>query len=85
MEATESPKVDNELITESQFAEKMKVDYPMDEEKLIDFLNCSRLKNSKVMLCPRCSFVFDKEVTKGLQNFVLKSKKKGKWYDDHRP
>jgi len=46
--------------------EKLKTAYPTAEEKLIDFLNRCKLKNSEVMLCPKCSDVFDKEVTKGL-------------------
>ena len=52
---------------------------------MIDFLNRCRLKNSEVMLCRRCSFVFHKEATKSLENFVHKSKKRGKWYADHMP
>ena len=38
--------------------------YPMVEAEMINFLNCCKLKNSEVMLCPRCSFVFNKEATK---------------------
>jgi len=37
------------------------------------------------MLCPRCSDVFDKEATKGLEGSIPKHKKRGKWYGDHRP
>jgi len=37
------------------------------------------------MFCPRCSVVFDKETTKGLEGFTPKPKKRGKWYGDHRP
>jgi hypothetical protein len=66
VEANEGPKADNEVITESQFAKKIKVAYPMIEEELIDFLNRCRLKNYEVMLCPKCNFVFAKEATKGL-------------------
>lgn len=66
VETIEGPKADNEVITESKFAEKMKVAYPMAEEELIDFLNHCRLKNYGVMLCPWCCSVFDKETTKGL-------------------
>lgn len=42
-------------------------------------------KNSEVMVCPRCSVVFDKESTKGLEDSIPKPKKRGKWYGDHRP
>ena len=66
-----------------QFDEKAKTTYPTTEEKLIDFLNCCRLKNFEVMLCPRCSSVFDKEATKSLENVVPESKKRGKWSADH--
>ena len=37
------------------------------------------------MLCPRCSAVFDKKATKRLEGSIPKPKKRGKWYDDHRP
>jgi len=37
------------------------------------------------MLCPRCSVVFDKEATKGLENSIPKPKKRGKWSGDCRP
>jgi hypothetical protein len=37
------------------------------------------------MLCPICSSVFDKEATKSLDNVIPESKKRGKWYVDHRP
>jgi len=45
------------------------VAYPKAEEQLIDFLNRCKLNNSEVMFCPRCSLVFDKEATKGIDNF----------------
>jgi hypothetical protein len=59
-----------------QFDEKEKAAYPMAEEELIDFLNRCRLNNSEVMVCPRCCSVFDKEVTKSLENVVPESKKR---------
>lgn len=43
---------------------KMKVVFPKAEEELVDFLNYGKLNNSKFMLCPRCSAVFDKKVAK---------------------
>lgn len=57
----------------------------MAEEELVDFLNRCRLKNSEIILCPKYSFVFDKEATKSFEGFISKSKKRGKWYADHRP
>jgi len=85
VEVSGGPKSADEVILESHFDEKVKVAYHMDEEELIDFLNRCRFRNSKVMLCPRCSSVFDKEATKSLEGFIPKSKKSGKWYADHRP
>jgi len=85
VEATKGPKIATEIISESQFSKKMNGAYPMDEEELIDFLNRCRLNNSKVMLCLKCSVVFDKEATKGLENYKHRTRKGGKWYADHKP
>jgi len=85
VEATEGPKVTHEVILESQFVEKMKVAYPLAEEELIDFINRCKLKFFEVMLCPICSYVFNKEATKGIKGFIPKSKKRGKWFANHRP
>lgn len=51
----------NKMVTECQYAEKMKVAYPTSEEYLIDFLKRCKISNSQTMICPRCSAVFDKE------------------------
>jgi len=59
----------NEIVTEDQYAEKMKVAYPKDEEDLIDFLNICKISNFATMLCPRCSVVFDKEAAKNIEGF----------------
>lgn len=40
---------------------------PKDEDDLVDFLNRCKLKDSEVMLCLRCSNVFDKETAKKLE------------------
>jgi len=74
-----------ETSPEPQFDEKLKTTYPTAEEELIDFLNRGKLKNSKVVLCPRCSTVFDKEATKGLKSSIPKPKKMNTWSGDHRP
>jgi hypothetical protein len=55
VEVSGSPKDVDKITSELQFDEKAKASYPMAEEELIDFLNRFRLKNSEVMLCPRCS------------------------------
>jgi len=67
-----------ETTREPQFNVKLKTTYPTAEEELIDFLNRCRLKNSEVMLCPRCSVVFQKEATKGLESSFPKPRKRGK-------
>lgn len=41
--------------------------YPKAEEELVEFLNCFRSKDSEVILCPKCSSVFDKEVAKEME------------------
>jgi len=74
-----------EIAPEPRFDEKLKTAYPTAEEELIDILNRCKLKNSEVMLCPRCSDVFEKEATKGLEGYIPKPKKMGKWSGDHRP
>jgi len=74
-----------ETTPEPQFDEKLKAAYPTTEEELIDFLNRCRLKNFEVMFCPRCSVLFDKEATKGLESSIPKPKKRGKLSGDHRP
>lgn len=37
------------------------------------------------MFCPRCSAVFFKEATKGVESSIPNPKKRGKWYSNHRP
>ena len=76
VEVSGGPKSVDEVISESQFDEKVNVSYHMAEEELIDFLNRCKLKNFEVMLCLRCSSVFDKEATKSLEGFIPKSKKR---------
>lgn len=46
----------------------MQTVYPQAEEGLIDFLECCKLYDSKIMLCPRCSVVFYEEAVKKLEN-----------------
>jgi hypothetical protein len=67
--ATEDHQSENSMVTEDQFAEKMKVAYPKVEEDLIDFLNRCKISNAHDMLYPRCSAVFDKEAAKSVEGF----------------
>jgi hypothetical protein len=57
-------------IPEEEYVEKVKMVYPRAEEELIDFLQRCKISNTEVMLCPRCSAVFDKKATDGLNKFV---------------
>jgi len=78
--ATDGPKVDVEMvieghrcddtvITEDQYEEKIQVVFPKAKEDLIDFLNKCKISGSLVMLCPRCSVVFDKKAAKNVEGF----------------
>jgi hypothetical protein len=66
-------------MTEREYEEKVKSVYPQAEEELIDFLNRCKLSNTKVMLCPRCSAVCDKEATAGLRNVTPYVDNRTKW------
>ncbi|PNX54353.1 hypothetical protein L195_g047971, partial [Trifolium pratense] len=68
-----------EAILEEEYEKRVREVYPNAEEELVDFLNRCKLKNSEVMLCPRCSAVCDKEVTAGLQSVVPYAESKRKW------
>jgi len=67
---TEDHQSDNAMVTEDQFEEKMRVAYPRAEEDLINFLNRCKISNTNVMLCPRCSAVFDKEAAKFVEGQI---------------
>lgn len=60
VESTKITNVEME-VSDSSDAEKVKADYPTAEDELVDFLNHWKLKGSKVILFPRCNFVFDKK------------------------
>ena len=47
---------------------QMKSVYPKDEEGLVEFLHCCKIKESEVMLCPRRNAVFDKKTAKEVEN-----------------
>ncbi|PNX89623.1 hypothetical protein L195_g045745, partial [Trifolium pratense] len=68
-----------QVVSEEEYAEKIKGVYPQAEEELVDFLNKCKLSNKEVMLCPRCSIVCDKEAIAGLTNYVPYVKNKGNW------
>ncbi|MCI41235.1 hypothetical protein A2U01_0062468, partial [Trifolium medium] len=66
-------------ISVKKYAEKVKADYPREEEDLINFLNRCKLHNKEIMLCPRCSAVCDKEADVGLQNYMPHVSNNNKW------
>lgn len=68
VETTMGSNMKVEEVCMVDYTEKIKVVYPTAKEELIDFLNQCKIKCSEVMLCHRCSAVFDKEATKGLKN-----------------
>jgi len=78
---TEGHKCANTVITEDQYEEKIQGVFPKAEEDLIDFLNICKISGSSVMICPRCSAVFDKKAAKNVEGFRPRSKRKGKLAD----
>lgn len=79
---TEDYPFENAMVTEDQFAEKGKVAYPKAEEDLVDFLNRCKISNTNAILCPRCSAIFVKEVSKFVEGFQPQTKRKGGWVDN---
>ncbi|KEH15116.1 hypothetical protein MTR_2170s0010 [Medicago truncatula] len=74
---TEDHQSENAMVTEDQFAEKVKVAYPKAEENLIDFLIRCKISNTNAKLCPRCIAIFDKKATKSVKGFQPQTKRKG--------
>ena len=73
-------------VTKWEYDQKMEEVFPKAGEDLVDFLNRCKLEDTEVMLCPRCSAVFDKKAAKGLQELkVQKPKPKSKPEFDKRP
>ena len=44
-----------------------KTAFPKEDENLEDFLHRCQKKKSEVMLCPRCSSIFDKKAAEHIQ------------------
>ena len=44
-----------------------KIAFPKEDENLADFLHRCQKKKSEVMLCPRCSSIFDKKAAEHIQ------------------
>lgn len=66
----EGLKTNVEEVSMLDYTEKMKVVYPKDKEKLIDFLNMCNIKGSEVMLWPYWSAVFVKELVEDLKKSI---------------
>lgn len=77
IEAIESPDVEM-AVSESNYDEKVEEVYPTTEEEVVNFLNRFKLKGSKLILCPRCNTVFDKEATEGLKGNKPQLSRRGK-------
>lgn len=58
------------------YPKKVKVVYPNAEEELINFLIQCKIKRFEVMLCLKCSAVFDKEATNDLEGIMHRPSKK---------
>lgn len=56
--------IDGTKESKPSYEEQTNVVFPKNEEKLIDFLNRCKLKESKVMMCPCCNAFVDNEVAK---------------------
>src|ERR1044072_5481671 len=73
-------------VTKWEYDQKMEEVFPNAGEDLVDFLNMCKLEDIEVMMCPRCSAVFDKKAAKGLQELkVQEPKPKSKPWVDKRP
>lgn len=67
---------DDTKESKPSYKEKMKVVFSKAEEELIDFLNRCKLNDSKIMLCPCCNTILDKEVAKELEKITPISQRK---------
>lgn len=69
--------VDEECLKQEEYN---KLAYPKQEEGLVEFLHRFQRKRSEVILCPRCSSVFDRKAAKNLEGVRL-AKKVRNWRD----
>ena len=71
-------------VTEWDYDQKVEEVYPKSGEDLVDFLHRCKIEDSEVMLCPRCSAVFDMKAAKSLEEVKVQVPKK-KPLVDERP
>lgn len=65
-----------------QNEEQFKVAYPKNEESLVEFLHRCQRKRFEVMMCPKCSFVFDRKAEENIERVRIASKRRN-WKDTH--
>ncbi|KAI5409796.1 hypothetical protein KIW84_055304 [Lathyrus oleraceus] len=58
--------------------EHQRMAYPKEEEDLVEFIKRCQKMGTEVMLCPRCSAIFDRKAAINLEA-VDKARKKGNW------
>ena len=67
--------------------EHQRLAYPKEDENLVEFIERCQKKRTEVMLCPRCSAIFDRKAATNLEA-VDKAKRKENWgtvrYDPRR-
>ena len=66
------PKASEDAIRQEEIN---KIAFPKENENLADFLQRCQNKKSEVMLCPRCSSIFDKKVVEHIQSMRAEKKK----------
>ena len=48
---------------------------------MVDLLHRCKIEDSEVMLCPRCSAIFDKKAAKSLEDLKIQALEKKPWVD----
>lgn len=66
-------------IYEANYNDKVNEVYPSVGEELVDVLNKCKLKGSEVMMCPKCSIVFDEKATEGFERNNPQISRGDKW------
>lgn len=64
----------------SRQEEYVKIAYPKQDESLVEFLHRFHRKKSEVMLCPRCSSIFDKKAAENVERVRLAQNRRN-WRD----
>lgn len=55
---------------------QVKMAYPKNDKSLMEYIHCFQLKKFEVMICPRCSSVFDKEVVENIDRVRVASRRR---------